>query len=74
MGWSQNRRPEFMFQINNRHQQLHCKERAVRKGEKTVSYQESLLEVIAVFYNYEIQVICLCCEGFGSSPRHDIPV
>lgn len=46
----------------------------VRKGEKTVSYQESLLEVIAVFYNYGIQVICLCCEGFGSSPRHDIPL
>lgn len=46
MGFSKNRHPEFMLQINNRHNQLHCKERAVKRWEKAVSFQESLLETI----------------------------
>lgn len=46
MGFSKNRHLEFTLQINNRHNQLHWKERAVKRWEKAVSFQESLLETI----------------------------
>lgn len=61
MGWSQIRRTEFIFQINNRRQQFQCKERAVRRGEETVFSQENLVEVIESLLNLQDPSnLCVC--------------